>query len=203
MSSISNAVAQLKGLVNAVVALFRVACVPPDAIRPQQRQMEINRTAILVSTILLFLARAIEFQLNDLLATFLISGGLAAFAYIFDRSARTLVRWSGHKPKKTSAGARKWATFLIATWIVSLILIMLAGALNILVGVPTLANFFMSPIGAAVAVSLLAILVLALKTKFYNRENIGSVAEIAAYMIVGLIFNSVMLYLFVYLSWQQ
>jgi hypothetical protein len=196
---------EVRNLPRSIRAFFKNVLVPPDFVETRLNQTNENRAAILAATVLLFIARALEFKGNDILVTFLLSGGVVAFAYVFGWIAK---RVRSEASRKSHAAISKWVAFLVAEWGTSLILIIIADLISIgvrMIGInslTTLAVFLRSQFAAAVIFSIGGIALIMLKTKFLNRHKVGSVTQIVRYTVIGTLFNSMMVYLLVYARWQ-
>ena len=89
----------------------------------------------------------------------------------------------------------QWTPYLLFGWIISLIIVILDNLSNTIVYTKTFAQFFMGSVNAAIAYSVLAVIVTFVKTYKFDYKAINLPA---AYAIGATLLNSVMLWLFVF-----
>jgi hypothetical protein len=150
-----------------------------------------NSPAILVATVLIFLARALEFQKkSDILDTAALASLFGAISWGLDRIVTRLVMSKG------AAGLSvDWVPHLLFGWIVSLIIVILDNLSNTILYTKTFPQFFIGIANAVIVYSVLAVLVTFVKAKKFDHKTITLPV---AYVMSAVLLNSVMLYLFIF-----
>jgi hypothetical protein len=151
-----------------------------------------NSPAILVSIVLIFVARAIELQGVDIdfLSCTLLVVVFAAIAYVLDQGAKKLL-----KSKDPTDLSTDWMPYLLFGFIISLAILILDSLLSISPLSTWSLVSFLSPIWAAIAYSLLATIVTLIKA---NKLDHRRLSHPASYLICAAVLNSVMLYVFLF-----
>jgi hypothetical protein len=191
----------------AVGTVLKSARVPPGRIRVTAEQATINYKAVAVSIILLFLARALEgIRVNDIGGSLFVVAIFVGLVLVLQYGSAGLARLArlanANKPAATLEDASKqWFSLLIAMWTWSLFLVVLHGLAhnyfrmvhwNLFFGT----DFFIPAIG-----SIIALLIVAIKTKYMDKLNLEHGRVRFFYSIFSVGFITLALWVTIFKRW--
>jgi hypothetical protein len=150
-----------------------------------------NAPAILVATILIFVARALEFQSeNDLFSSAFVAGVFGVITSVVDYFATRLGKSQG-----APGVSAQWAPYLLFGWIISLIIVILDILSNTFLHTKTFSEWLSGIVSGVIAYSVLAVIGTFAKAHKYDHKAINLPV---AYALVAVLLNSVMLYFFIF-----
>jgi hypothetical protein len=191
----------------AVRALMKTARVPPGCINVTAEQMTINYKSVAVSMILLFLARALEgVKVNDFLGSVLVVTLFVGLVLALKYGADVLALLTG---QVTGAGARtddsvapqQWLSLLVAVWSWSLFVVLLHGLAASFLGTVDLNLFFGTSFFIPVAASAIALLIVAVKTKYFDGIDLGSPRTVAICSALTIGFVALAVWVTIFSRW--
>jgi hypothetical protein len=203
----------LDELVRAYRDLLVRARIPAESVDIRRMVSKNLIYNILTGTVLLLACRILLLRDQNLLNDFVLnlSISIAAFFVVFIVSTIILTRYPNRNGQRETD---KWSIFLIFIWIYSLVLIIADQAISLMFKARGLGLGWIAPmfaggpilpiveddgyIAAAVTYSLLAIVILLIRTFFNGRLRRRMVAPLVISCVVGLFFNSTLLVLFVF-----
>lgn len=211
MDDLVKAAVKAAEFIGSVFTSLRIvicgARVPPDKMPLADEQMTINYKAIGASIILLFLARALEgIHVNEVWGSvFVVAIFVAVVVFLrlaSDGVAALSNRLMGvQTPEQSGEISKRWFSLLIAIWTLALVFVVVHGLAHNFLRMRHWNLFLETSLAVPLLSSSLALLVVVLKTKLLDRQQLGSPKAMALYSAAGIVLISAALWVGVFWRW--